>query len=182
MIRRRSRTALVLTLAASAFLAACSTTKDSGGAGGGTGADTASPGITADTVRVGYQVTDIGALRKRIGFTGVDYGDIETSKKQIAAVAAYVNANGGMGGRTFVPVVRQPTGGAANNAVDSSCRAFTQDDSVFAVVVGGDFSNAVRPCYQAARTLMFDQTPISHDQAELEQYSPYLWIPNQPEM
>jgi ABC-type branched-subunit amino acid transport system substrate-binding protein len=183
MIRRRAGLAsITLVLALSASLAACSTTRPDSAGSGSSGADLPSPGINAESVRVGYQVADVAALRKRIGFTGVDYGTVETSRKQIAAVAAYVNANGGMGGRTFVPVIREVSFSDANVAADASCRAFTQDDSVFAVIVGGDFSNALRPCYKDARTVMFDQTAISHDQAELEQYSPYLWIPNQPEM
>lgn len=140
------------------------------------------PGITDTTVKVGYIVADTGSLQETLGFTQADYGTVEQISKGIQALAGWVNENGGAGGR-HVEAVVQPYSAASSSpeTVQALCAALTQDHQVFAAVLNGQFQDNTLPCYHGANTLMLDQTVIAHDQAQLEQYENYLWLPTQPE-
>ena len=177
---RALRVAAGLAVAA-LLVVGCSTTRPPVGADGkvDNGASLPAPGVTASDISIGYQVGDISALRKRIGFKGVDYGSYDTLVKGLDAVVAYVNANGGLGGRTLKPVLSSQGSAYSDDAL---FKQFTQDSPVFAAVLTGAFQNSTRPCYQAARTIMLDLTAIAHDQGEFDQFAPYLWAPDAPEL
>lgn len=139
----------------------------------------AGAGVTATEVRVGFIVVDQTRLNSTLGFTSPDSGDVHA---QIETLAAEVNRTGGIGGRDLVPVIRDYdalTDSVANE--EKLCRAFTEDDRVFAVVLMGMFQETARPCYASQQTLMLDQTlyPVDHDEAE--RLAPYLYQPSLPE-
>ena len=183
--------ALTTLIALAAVASGCaskggSTATSGSGAGGpnsvaGGAADQPSQGVTADSVSVGYLIVDIGELSKNLGFVVVDDGGYENVKKGVQAVVDYVNAHGGAGGRKINPVFRPYTGqNDSPEFAEAQCRAFTQDSQVFAVVMDGQFQNNARPCYQAARTIMLDQTPVPLDKEAYDQFSPYLWSTSLP--
>ena len=98
--RRRMLRAASVVAAVIAFgllTAACTSSGDndggSGASGSGTAGQDASPGVTADKIKIGYQIVDLGELQERLGFVVVDYGGPEGIKKQIEAVVNAVNAN-----------------------------------------------------------------------------------------
>ncbi len=137
------------------------------------------PGVTADEVKVGFIIIDQTRLQATLGFTSPDSGDVEG---QIRTLAAHVNARGGIGGRDLVPVIRTYdalTDSAVNE--EKLCRAFTEDDQVFAVVMLGMFQENARPCYAAQETLMLDQTLFPVDTAAAQELYPYLYQPSLPE-
>ena len=189
----RSRTARTLTALTALLLAATLTTacssKSSGPSGsggsavsGGLGGDDASPGVTADSIKVGFLISDIGKVSASLGFKQANYGGAEGQTKQIQAVVDYVNANGGLGGRKLVPVIKVYDGSQDSpEYAESFCNALTQDDQVFAVVFEGQLQNNVRPCYSSRKTIMIDQGLLAKDQAEYERFSPYLWSATFPE-
>ncbi|HCK78864.1 MAG TPA: hypothetical protein DHW34_02480 [Actinobacteria bacterium] len=189
----RSRTARTLTALTALLLAATLTTacssKSSGPSGsggsavsGGLGGDDASPGVTADSIKVGFLISDIGKVAASLGFKQANYGGAEGQTKQIQAVVDYVNANGGLGGRKLVPVIKVYDGSQDSpEYAESFCNALTQDDQVFAVVFEGQLQNNVRPCYASRKTIMIDQGLLAKDQAEFERFSPYLWSATFPE-
>lgn len=188
--RRRltKATSAIAAIAAFGLLtAACTSSGDndggSGTSGSGTGAgQDASPGVTADTIKIGYQIVDLGELQERLGFVVVDYGGPDGIKKQIEAVVNAVNANGGLGGRKIEPVIKVYDGAQDSpETAESACNAFTQDDQVFAAVLQGAFQNNARPCFAQRNTLVIDETLIAQDQAEFERLAPYLWSPTFPE-
>jgi hypothetical protein len=156
-------------------------TAGSGTSGSGVTAD-GSPGVTDSTVKVGFIIADRGPLGERLGFKTINPGTVESRTAGINAVVADINANGGVGGRQIVPVIR------TYNAVEDSpeqaealCKSFTQDDQVFAVYLDGQLQNNARPCYKAGNAIMLDSSAIAQDQAAFEQYGGYLWSPSNPE-
>jgi hypothetical protein len=146
------------------------------------GPSSSSPGVTDQAVTVGFVVVDTGSLQQRIGFKAVDQGTYEKRVQAIESVVNAVNARGGLGGRTIQPKFqRYDATQDTPEYAEARCKEFTQDAQAFAVVMDGQFQNNLRPCYAAARTLMFDITNITQDTTSLEQLAPYLWLPSVPE-
>ena len=191
--RHRSWRLLVMVMLLAVVAAACgatnpdatTTTAPSGGsegttttAGGGETGETAppaesGPGVTDDEVKVAFIITDTERVSKALGLDIPDQGDLEA---QIEAVAAYVNDNGGIGGRTLVPIIRPFDALLDSPTVEEElCNGITQDDQVFAVVMTGQFQDNARPCYASRQTLMLDTTFYPIDQAGYEELAPYLW-------
>lgn len=182
-VRVASLVAAVLALAL--ISAGCSSsnngaaTSGTSGSGAAAGLDDASPGVTATTIKIGYIYTALGKVQQSLGFKQANYGEVE---KQIKAEVDYVNANGGIGGRQIIPVIKGYDGSQDSpEFAESFCNAFTQDEQVFAVVFEGQLQNNVRPCYAARKTIMIDQGLFAKDQAEFERFAPYLWSPTFPE-
>ena len=172
-------------LAVALITAGCSSnnngpaTSGPSGSGSAAGLDDASPGVTATTIKIGYYVSELGTVRASLGFQQADYGDVT---KQIQAYVAYINANGGLGGRQIIPVIKSYEGSLdAPDYAESFCSSFTQDEQVFAVVFEGQLQNNVRPCYAARKTIMIDQGLLAKDQVEFDRFAPYLWSPTFPE-
>jgi len=188
--RRMGATRAVAAAASIAMLGllttACTSTDTgapgSGGSGVVAGAQDASPGVTADSIKIGYIVIDLGTLSEQLGFKQANYGGKDGQVKQIQSVVNAVNANGGVGGRQIVPVIKVYDGTQDSpETAEAFCNAFTQDEQVFAVVMDGQFQNNARPCYFARKTIMIDQTLLAQDQAEFDKFAPYLWSPTFPE-
>ncbi len=179
-------TGLIAAVLALALITSACSSKSNGpaisgtsGSGNAAGLDDASPGVTATTIKIGYIYTALGAVQKSLGFKQANYGDVE---KQIKAEVDYVNANGGIGGRQIIPVIKGYDGSQDSpEFAESFCNAFTQDEQVFAVVFEGQLQNNVRPCYATRKTIMIDQGLFAKDQAEFERFAPYLWSPTFPE-
>jgi hypothetical protein len=136
------------------------------------------PGVSADQVKMGFIITDLDAVSKALDFEVPDQGDEEA---QIQAIAEYVNANGGIGGRDLVPVVK------VFNAIQDTpsneeelCLGLTEDDKVFAVAMTGQFQENARPCYAERDTLMLDYTLYPLDDESIGELAPYLWQPGLP--
>ena len=97
------------------------------------------PGVSDETVKMAFIYTDLERTANALDFEVPDYGDYEA---QVTAIADWVNANGGIGGRDLEPVVRvfealQDT----PSTEEELCNGITQDDQVFAVVVTGQFQH-----------------------------------------
>ena len=137
------------------------------------------PGVTSEEVKVGFVLLQTDKLAKTLGLTLPPPGDLEA---QIGEIAAEVNRTGGIAGRRMVPVIRPFEALTDSQASEEKlCKAFTQDDQVFAVVLVGQFQSTARSCYAQAETLMLDTTAFPLDQESFEQYEPYLWQPSYPE-
>ena len=130
-------------------------------------------------VKVGFIVLDTKALSEALGLTFADSGD---ATAQITALADKVNAEGGIGGRKLVPVIKVYDAFGDNKLKEEQlCKFFTQDEKVFAVVLQGQFQANARPCYAQDKTVMLDGTPYPVVQRTFEQLAPYLWQPSYPE-
>jgi hypothetical protein len=131
------------------------------------------PGVTADSVTVVFVGVDLAKTAALTGFTSVDAGD---PRAQVKALETYVNANGGLAGRTMKAVFRSYEASNDSPAAEEKlCNQITQDDRAFAVVLTGQFQSNARPCYAQRRTLVLDATLIANDQATYTKLAPYLW-------
>jgi hypothetical protein len=173
---RRGIAAAGLVLAAGLLVAGC--TQSTGGAPG----TDPLPGVSSDTVDVGFSIVDIGEVRKLIGFQQASYGDYDNLRKTIEVLIADVNAKGGMGGRQVRAVFNRYAGiDDSPEQSQAQCRGFTQDHSVMAAVLDGGYQNNTVPCFAEANTLLLYQSLIAQDQKSFEKHSPYLWSPSNPE-
>lgn len=182
---RRSRThsrwgflgAVVATL--SLVGAACSgSTTAQAGAAQSDAADIDGPGVTEDTVKIGFIDLDTTTVAKALKLDFPEQGD---QAAQIAAVVDWINANGGIGGRQVEAVVR-PFNALLDSAEteEKLCNEFTQDDEVFAVLLWGMFQENLRPCFAQAETVMVENTLYPLPRVTMEELAPYYMAPNFP--
>ncbi|KAA1420498.1 ABC transporter substrate-binding protein [Mumia zhuanghuii] len=150
-----------------------------GDAGGGAVVMTGlGPGVDDDTVKVVFVGVDLDAVKAVTGFKTASAGDPE---KQVEALEAWVNANGGVGGRKLDAVFRLYDAQNDSAAAEESlCKGIVQDDKAFAVVLTGQFQENARPCYAQAQTLVLDATLVATDDATYKELAPYLWSPSYP--
>jgi len=133
----------------------------------------------AGTIKVGFIVLDFASLSSALGLAFADSGD---AAAQIKALADDVNSRGGIAGRKMEPVIRIYDAFGDNKLKEEQlCKAFAQDDKVFAVFLQGQFQPNARPCYAQAKVLMLDGTAFPVVQKTFEQLAPYLWQPSFPE-
>jgi len=93
-----------------------------------TAASSASPGVTATTIRIGVPYVDVAAV-KAVG-VNIDWGSVPDA---FNAIIANMNAHGGINGRRIVPylIAVNPTGTAP---AATACTQLTQDDTVFVAI------------------------------------------------
>ncbi len=171
----------VVSAALALSLAACGQLMPGGNTGGGPVAQAPGdgPGVTDDSVKVVFIGTDLKAVEALTGFVTEDPGNLE---KQAKALETWVNDNGGLGGRKMEAVYRLYDAVTDTQATEEQlCKKITQDDKAFAVVLTGQYQENARPCYQQAKTLMFDAALMASDQEYYEQLYPFLWSPSFPE-
>ncbi|KHL15795.1 ABC-type branched-subunit amino acid transport system substrate-binding protein [Mumia flava] len=150
------------------------------GAGSGTSPTAAGngPGVTEDSVKVVFVGVDLEGVKSITGFQSADAGN---PAKQVKALETWVNANGGIGGRTLDAVFRMYDAQVDSPAAEEQlCNKITQDDQAFAVVLTGQFQSNARPCYAQRETLVLDATLVATDEATYAELSPYLWSASYP--
>jgi hypothetical protein len=100
------------------------------GASPASAASSASPGVTATTIRVGIPYVDVGAAPLRAVGVDLDFGNVPDA---FNALIDNINAHGGINGRKIVPyiVAVNPVGTAP---AATACTQLTEDDGVFVVI------------------------------------------------
>lgn len=129
------------------------------------------------TILVGVHDSDPGAAFAQYGVKGKG-GD---QGVWIDKIVAWINANGGMGGRRLqiVHYVTQSLNGTFDQQAEQACVALTEDTKVVAVVSGAQV-----PTLNLADCLARHQTPLvwsyqfMADQATFDRYADYLYMPN----
>jgi ABC-type branched-subunit amino acid transport system substrate-binding protein len=135
--------------------------------------------VTDDAVKVVFIGTDLSKTASLTGFKDPDVGD---PRKQVEALATYVNAHGGIAGRKLDAVYENYEASSDSPAAETTlCSKITQDDKAFAVVLTGQLQSNARPCYAQRKTLMLDATLIANDQGTFTSLAPYLWTASYPE-
>jgi len=129
-------------------------------------------------VRVGFiYATNADALQS-VGIDGVTTGD---GRAQAAAITAWVNAHGGLGGRKLEPyyygmdVAKSAANGQAEE--EAACTAMTQDHHVFAVLAYSNPSAAFDVCLAKAHTVLIDSDAFV-DAPLFKQIKDYVYLPS----
>ena len=132
------------------------------------------PGWDAHNIYVGFtSEEDLSTVLKGFAIS-FNPGSIQADVK---AIAAHLNAHGGILGRKLVPVFRDhPSSESPETAAGATCAAFTQDRRVAAVV------NAVAPaetpafleCFRHKGTPLISTGYSTYDEKAYRQYGPYL--------
>ena len=101
-------------------------------------------GVTADTITIGVSMLDFGLLAE-MGLVRAGWGD---QQGVFQALVDDLNANGGILGRRVEPVYDFYSPISADDAT-RSCTVLTQDNEVFAVVLGfvGPAAGNADPCF-----------------------------------
>jgi ABC-type branched-subunit amino acid transport system substrate-binding protein len=112
-------------------------------------------GVTARTIKVGITYPDLAAIRNIVN---IDHGDY---KAAYTAVIDEVNKQGGIDGRTLVPVFA-PVNPIGTAPADTACTKLTEDEKVFAVL-----GSATNPgCYITTHAVALVGTSVSPSQAQ----------------
>ena len=91
-------------------------------------------GVTATEIRVGFWTTEVASGCKSLGATGgAAATGCQDETPLIKAVAAYVNAHGGIAHRKFVPVIYQSEGTSStfDAQAQAACTNLAEDNKVF---------------------------------------------------
>ena len=122
-------------------------------------------GVTADTITIGVSLLNFDLLQE-MGLTPAGWGDQEGV---FQALVDDLNANGGILGRNVVAVydVYNPIDAAD---AERACTVLTQDNEVFAAVLGfvGPLAGTADPCFVATNNTVLvggEQTPDELAQA-----------------
>jgi hypothetical protein len=86
-------------------------------------------GVTDDTITLGYVYLDLDAVREK-GLINLNWGP---QGDHVQAIADYINANGGISGRSIevIPLAIDP---ADASSAQAACLQLTEDNEVFAVL------------------------------------------------
>lgn len=147
----------------------------SGAPGSTTGPGATTPVASGDPVtgpiKIGVVATDLGAIGAVFGAGNDDFDIFASSKKLIA----YLNKNGGAGGREIQPVYYAADSGSdANTNGQRACQAFTQDDKVELVISVGFFGEVLPACLKAAGIAYFDSANWFADATVAQQFPNWL--------
>ncbi|CAI7976521.1 Peripla_BP_6 domain-containing protein [Frankia sp. Hr75.2] len=142
---RWRRPLMLIAAGAALVLAGCSVESDDPPASSPTSnafpappAPAISPGVTADSIKIGFVYPDLEVVKQ---YVNIDHGDYQATFK---ALVDKVNAAGGINGRKIIPVygavdVISPAG------AQETCVKLTQDEKVFAVL--GSLNAEDSMCY-----------------------------------
>ena len=143
---------------------------------------TQAAGTRGGTVKIGIRYPDnSGGLLTTFGFSGVNPGD---SKAIAETVVADVNSRGGIAGRRIEPVYFPfdvtgsiaPGGGDAEN--QKACSAFTEDNTVFAVVSPIISGEILETCLKKRGVVFVDENWNYYDPGTA---GPGYWTPAYPD-
>jgi hypothetical protein len=120
------------------FVSACTTSDDGGDDGDSAAADGDSsggglgPGVTDDTIKVGFSYLDLEALAQA-GVVKVDQGPVEEITQSLVDD---LNDNGGINGRQLEVVYGKYSPAGGTEEALALCARFSEDEEVFAVLGG----------------------------------------------
>jgi hypothetical protein len=142
-----------------------SSTDSAGTDTGGTEEAAAAPGVTDDTIKIGFTYLDLSEIGEIID---VNHGPYD---QHMQALVDDLNANGGISGRmvevTSIPF--DPVGAEAQQAV---CLEFTEDEQVFAVLGSVRGDNVL--CYTEQHDTVAVTADFMTDERRARSVAPYV--------
>ena len=144
-----------------------------GGSAAGSGASAPTP---RGSIKIGFGYPkNLGAAYAAFGannLTGDDW------QQWIQPIVTWVNAHGGVAGRTVVPVYHgtDPSTGTFQAQAEAACTAFTDDDHVFAVI-GTVVAENEFDCLAKKNTPFVAQSATLFDQSLFARFPGYVYQP-----
>jgi ABC-type branched-subunit amino acid transport system substrate-binding protein len=175
MIVRFRQLLVVLTVVAVPATVFCATTSAAGVVRQGS---TAKPTGTSGEIKIGIQYLKNGAAAERVtGDTGADLAAFDQVPNMYKAAIDQVNENGGVLGKKVVPFFFPYDTAAASASAEEEafCTRFTQDNKVFAVIVGAfQHSPLSLKCFNDAGVLVLSEAGnISEDAGAFKEFPLY---------
>lgn len=136
------------------------------------------PGVTDDEIAIGISLFKVGNAGASLGID-VSYGNTEA---QAQAVVDWVNANGGIAGRTVRPVYYTVDFGRAGQVQDGqfeqeACAKWTEDDKVYAAINTTMARNNILTCLAERDVIgLHDGLPV--DDALAKKYFEHFYTPS----
>jgi hypothetical protein len=154
-----------------------STGGTTGGPGGGTtGAQAETPGLKGSVVAAYVNVTGFNQLNAILPVNTASTGD---ARAQANAVAAWVNAHGGIGGKRLVPKVHDYNAQQASEVNDNNlCQRIADTDKATLAVLHGQIHASARTCYAAKKVIAFEGSAYGFGREFYSKHSPSLWSPS----
>lgn len=151
----------------------------------GTGPSLQGVGWDAHTVNIGVPTEE--DLQRYLGTVGISFnpGSIQGD---VRAIAADLNAKGGLFGRKILPLFHDnSTTSLQSNpeaAAQANCSDFTQDHHVIAVLNGVTpiDTDAFRQCLKQHRVPLLSIGYATYDDEIYRQFGPYLWTTAMPDL
>ena len=154
--------------------------RTSTGRSGARGSSAPAPGVLprgTGTIEIGIHQSENGRAAAQFGANALP----PSGRRETEAVIKHINANGGLGGKTIVPVFHtsDPLAGSFDALVEAACRDFTEDHKVFAAM-----SDALTPSINLAACMAKRKTPLIWtlefliDDATAKSLAPYLYQPH----
>jgi len=153
------------------------TARSGAAAGGASTGGGASGGGASGTISIGVHDANTAAAGAEYGVSGL-MGD---QKALVEKIVAWINANGGMGGRKVELVyhITESLNGGFDQQAQEACTDLTEDHHVAAVISG-----AQTPTLNLVDCLARHNTPLVWDyhfmvdQANFDKYANYLYMPS----
>jgi hypothetical protein len=134
------------------------------------------PGLKGELAVTYINVSGFDQLGKVVVIRTASTGD---ARAQANAIAAHVNANGGIAGRKLVVKVRDYNAQQASEVNDNNlCQQITQTDKAFMAVLHGQIHASARDCYAARKTIAFEGAAYGWGKGFYDEHNPYLWSPS----
>lgn len=150
-----------------------------GGQGGQAPSSGAERPAELEPVKVGFiWLKSTREFQEALGFSSSKLGPLD----QIAeALAGWINARGGLGGRPVVPVMADYFMEEASAEREAQiCNRMADDEGVEAMVFQGQIHGATRYCYAGKGVTMLDPAPFVFDDDLYAETAPYYWSPTYP--
>ena len=140
----------------------------------------AAHGVSGGQINIGILVEDFDSSAAAFAVKDSGQGD---QQAQAQAVINYINAHGGAGGRTLVPVFHHndPSSGTFAQQNQASCAAFTEDHKVLAVTPQNFEMDSLIACLAKKGVPLVATDHVFgawSDQTQLDQYADYLYLPS----
>lgn len=135
-----------------------------------------SPGLKGSLTVSFVNVTGFDQLGKIVVVNTATTGD---AGAQANAMAAYVNAHGGIAGRKMIAKVHDYNAQQASEVNDNNlCQAIAGTDHAFMAVLQGQIHASARDCYAAKKVLAFEGAAYGFGKPFYDSHAPYLWSPS----
>ncbi len=151
-------------------------------AAAGSASGAAAGSVTATTVRIGFfHSSNVNTINEANGIQGLNNTGNDVA--QANAMIDWINQHGGIAGhRAQAVFVSEDASNTDPTYSQQLCTTMTEDEQVFAVIDGNNEDTKTLQCYYEHHTLNINTGLSLFSQAQLQQWQPYVWVPEGPSL